>query len=69
MKLSKVLHVATIISGVLGFIAFFGTREGGMMGGGQNSMFGDAVFFLLVAILLQLGAIHHMVLEKRGEII
>ncbi len=80
MKLSKVLHVVSAISGVIGVFAFFGVWGGGMMsetasgmigyGQGYMSMSGSsALFFIAVAIWLQLATIHHMMLEKRGEII
>jgi hypothetical protein len=78
MKLSKVFHVASAISGILGVIAFFGIWGGGMMSGvsgmmgyGQGQMMSgvSALFFLLIAIWLQLATIHHMMLEKKGEIV
>lgn len=79
MKLSKILHVLSVISGVLGVIAFLGVWGGGMMsrvygmmgnyGQGQMMFGGSALFFLIVAIWLQLATIHHMMLEKKGEII
>lgn len=78
MKLSKVFHVLSVISGVLGIIAFFGIWGGGMMSGvygmmgyGQGQMMsgGSALFFILTAIWLQLATIHHMMLEKKGEIV
>ncbi len=80
MKLSKVLHVASVISGFIGVLAFFGVWGGGMMSGTDSGMMGygqgymsmggsSALFFIVVAIWLQVATIHHMMLEKHGEII
>ncbi len=78
MKISKVLHVVSVISGVLGGLSFLGLFGGGMMSGfsgmmgyGQASAFmpmGSIIFFL-IAIWLQIATIHHIMLEKKGEII
>lgn len=73
MKLSKVMHVASVIAGVVGVISFLAA----VFGGTDNSVFGvtkiDALLcagiLMLVAIWLQVGTIHHMMLEKRGEIV
>ena len=73
MKLSKVLHVTSVIVGFIGVVAFIGT----LLGGSDNVVFGvtkmDALAYaavlVLIAIWSQQGAIHHMMLEKRGEII
>ncbi len=70
----------SVISGIVGVFAFFGVWSGGMMSGidsemmgydqGYMSMGGDsALFFIAVAIWLQLATIHHIVLEKKGEIV
>lgn len=82
MKLSKVLHIASVVAGVLGVLSLIGLfgwgggmmDAGGMMGGmaGHESgqmMHMGGVALLLVAIWLQIGAIHHMMLEKKGEVI
>ncbi len=73
MKISKMLHVLSVIAGGVGIITF----AGAMLGGGDNLVFGitkfDALFctaiLLLVAIWLQVATIHHMMLEKKSEII
>ncbi len=73
MKLSKVLHVISVIVGFIGVITFIGT----LLGGSDNVVFGvtkmDAMacsaILILIAIWSQQGAIHHMMLEKRGEIV
>ncbi len=73
MKLSKVLHIGSIIVGLIGVITFIGT----LIGGGDNLVFGVtkmdgltcAAILILIATWLQVGTIHHMMLEKRGEIV
>ncbi len=73
MKLSKIMHVASVIVGAIGVITFLGA----VIGGGDNVVFGitkiDALLcsgiLFLIAIWGQLGTIHHMMLEKNGEII
>ncbi len=73
MKLSKIMHVTSGIVGFVGVIAFLGA----IIGGTDNLVFGitkvDALLcagiLILIAIWLQIATIHHMMLEKRGEII
>ena len=73
MKLSKVLHVVSVLVGFVGVITFIAT----LLGGSDNAVFGvtkmDALactaILILLAIWSQQGAIHHMMLEKQGEII
>lgn len=73
MKLSKLMHVASVIVGLLGI----GALVGAVVGGADNLVFGitkmDALacsgILMLIAIWLAIGTIHHMTLEKRGEII
>ncbi len=74
MKLSKIFHIASVISGVLGvlgILGLFGFWGGGMMGNNQGfmSMSVGSIPLLLAAIWFQIGAIHHMMLEKKGEIV
>ena len=78
MKISKVLHVVSVISGVLGVLSFLGLFGGGMMSGfsgmmgygqGYASMPMGSIGFFLIAIWLQIGTIHHMILEKKGELV
>jgi len=71
MKISKLLHVASVIVGGIGVIAFLGS----VIGGGDNAVFGvtkmDALMcsavLILIAIWAQVGTMHHMMLEKIGE--
>lgn len=73
MKLSKVLHVGSVIVGFIGVITFIGT----LIGGSDNLVFGVtkmdglacAAILILIATWIQLSTIHHMMLEKRGEIV
>ena len=73
MKLSKLMHVASIIVGLAGVVAF----AGAILGGADNLVFGitkmDALLcsaiLILIAIWLAIGTIHHTMLEKRGEVI
>lgn len=67
------MHVASVAVGFTGVITF----SGAILGGSDNLVFGitkvDALLcsaiLILIAIWLQLGTIHHMMLEKRGEIV
>ena len=73
MKLSKLMHVASIIVGLAGVVAF----AGAILGGADNLVFGitkmDALLcsaiLILIAIWFAIGTIHHMMLEKQGEVI
>ncbi len=67
------MHVTSVIAGFAGVVAFLGA----IIGGTDNLVFGitkvDALLcagvLILIAIWLQIATIHHMMLEKRGEII
>lgn len=73
MKLSKLMHVVSVIVGVIGVISFLAA----VFGGADNRVFGitkiDALLcagiLILIAIWLQVATIHHMMLEKRGELV
>ncbi len=73
MKPSKLMHVASVIVGLVGVVVF----AGAILGGSDNLVFGitkvDALLcagiLILIAIWLQVATIHHMMLEKRGEIV
>jgi len=73
MKFSKLMHVTSVIVGFAGVITFIGA----LLGGGDNLVAGvtkiDALLcagiLILIATWLQLATIHHMMLEKRGEIV
>ena len=67
------MHMISVIVGLAGVIAFVAT----IFGGADNLIFGitkaDALLcagiLILIAIWLQVGTIHHMMLEKRGKIL
>ncbi len=73
MKLSKVLHVLSIIAGLAGVFALVGAYiagpDGTLNGFTQNHLFIDAGIRILLAIWLQLATLHHMKLEEKGEFI
>ncbi len=72
MKPSQALHVVSVIVGFAGVTTF----AVAILGGGDNVVFGltklDALLctgiLVLIAIWLQIATIHHLMLEKRGEI-
>lgn len=73
MKISKLLHIVSILVGGIGVVTFMGS----MIGGGDDLVFGvtkmDALMcsaiLILIAIWAQVGTMHHMMLEKTGELI
>jgi len=74
MKFSKILHVISVIAGLLGvlmwLLIFFVWPTGAVwFGVTRDVMIACTVFSFLTAIWLQLATIHHMMLEKKGEII
>lgn len=73
MKPSKLMHVVSVAVGFIGVITF----AGALLGGSDNQVFGVTKFdallcsaiLILIAIWLQIGTIHHMMLERKGEVI
>lgn len=73
MKFSKLIHVGSVIVGFAGVVTFIGA----LLGGGDNIVAGvtkiDALLcagiLILIATWLQLATIHHMMLEKKGELV
>ena len=73
MKISKIMHVVSVLVGFAGAFTFLGA----VFGSTNNMVFGitkiDALLcsgiLVLFAIWGQVGAIHHIMLEKHGEII
>ena len=67
------MHALSVLVGVTGVVSF----AAAVFGGADNIVFGvtkvDALLcaglFMLIAIWLQIATIHHMMLEKRGEIV
>ena len=67
------MHIVSVIVGLAGVVTF----AAAILGGADNLVFGVAKvdvllcagILILIAIWGQIGTIHHMMLEKRGEII
>lgn len=67
------MHVISVFAGFAGGVTFVGA----ILGGSDNLVFGitkaDALLcsaiLILIAIWIQIAVIHHMMLEKKGEII
>ncbi len=67
------MHITSVTVGFAGVITF----AAAILGGADNLVFGvtkvDALlcagFLILIAIWLAIGTIHHMMLERRGEIV
>ncbi|MDO8498096.1 MAG: hypothetical protein Q7S61_06160 [bacterium] len=73
MKVSKVLHMISVIVGFVGI----GTLIMATIAGQTNLVFGFtrehllfcSIIVFLIAIWVQLATIHHTILERKGEII
>lgn len=71
MKISKIIHVSSVVVGLIGTISFLAA----VFGGADNSVLGVtkidvllcAGILILIATWLQIATIHHMMLEKHGE--
>ena len=73
MKIAKIMHVGSVVVGLVGVVVFIktlGVPSDGMIFGITkfDALFCAAILFL-IAIWGQVGTIHHMMLEKNGEII
>ena len=74
MKLSKLFHVLSVLLGLTGIVMWFvailawpaGAVRFGMT---REVMLLCAILSLLTAIWLVIGAMHHITLEKTGEIV
>jgi preprotein translocase subunit SecG len=72
MKLSKLLHVGSVIAGLIGVVTFAAS----IIGGDDNLVFGVtkidsllcSAILILMAIWFVLGAIHHTMLEKKERL-
>lgn len=73
MKLSKIMHVASVIVGLIGVVVFLKTlgvpSDGMVFGITKFDALFCVVILFLIAIWGQIGTIHHMMLEKRGGIV
>ena len=67
------MHIVSVIVGFAGVVTF----AAAVLGSADNLVFGvtkiDALLcagiLILIAIWVQIATIHHMILEKRGEIV
>lgn len=72
MKFSKIMHVASVIVGFAGVISFLVAITGNaesVFGITKADTLACAAVLILIAIWTQIATIHHMVLEKKGELI
>jgi len=74
MKISKVLHIISVIAGLAGvamsaFAVLFWPADVVWFGITRTIMLLCSITTLLAAIWLQIGTIHHMMLEKKGEFV
>ena len=74
MKLSKLLHVLSVVSGLTGVAMWFVAilawpAEVVRFGMTRDVMLGCAGLSLLTAIWLVISALHHITLEKTGAIV
>ncbi len=73
MKLSKLMHIASVLTGLAGVISFtsaiIGTTDGYVFGITKIDALLCSGILILIAIWLAIGTIHHMMLEKHNEII
>ncbi len=73
MKVSKLMHVISVLAGFAGVFTF----AAAILGGADNLVFGitkvDALLcsaiLILIATWVQVATIHHMMLEQRGELV
>ena len=73
MKLSKFFHVLSVLVGLIGVVmwtvAILAWPAGAVrFGVTRDEMLLCAILSLLTAIWLVIGAMHHVTLEKQGEI-
>ncbi len=72
MKLSKLMHLASIVSGLVGVVSFliavFGNAES-VFNITKMDAIACAAVLLLIAIWAAISTLHHMKLEEKGEII
>jgi len=74
MKLSKIFHVISIVMGLIGmamsaFAVLIWPAGVVWFGMTRDIMLLCSITSLLAAIWIQIATIHHMMLEKRGEIV
>lgn len=72
MKISKLMHVVSVIVGFIGVISFliavFGDPQA-VFGIAKADALACSAILILIAIWTQTATIHHMMLEKKGELV
>lgn len=72
MKLSKLIHVVSVVAGLIGVAVFlisvFGSADA-TFGITKMDALACSAILILIATWTQVATIHHMMLEKKGEII
>ena len=66
------MHIGSVIVGVIGVVVFLITVLGSAdatFGITKADALACSAILILIAIWTQIGTIHHMMLEKKGEII
>lgn len=73
MKFSKVMHVGSVIVGFIGVVMFLGAlsvgSDGMIYGITKMDALACVAILILIATWLQIATIHHMLLERKGEIV
>ncbi len=73
MKISKVMHVGSVVVGFIGVVMFLGAltvgSDGMIYGITKMDALACVAILILIATWLQIATIHHIMLEKKGEII
>ena len=73
MKLSKLMHVVSVVVGGIGVGMFIGTIRVGssdiVYGITKMDALACVAILILITTWLQVATIHHMMLEKKGEIV
>jgi hypothetical protein len=72
MKLSKLMHVLSVFVGFTGVVTFSVSIIGNpelIFGITKMDALACTAILLLIAIWVQLATIHHMMLERKGEVI
>ncbi len=74
MKLSKALHVISVMMGFIGmamsaWVVLFWPEGAMWFGVTKNVMMFCSIISLLAAVWIQIATIHHIMLEKQGEIL
>ncbi|MBP6942758.1 MAG: hypothetical protein KBB55_01805 [Candidatus Buchananbacteria bacterium] len=73
MKISRVLHVISVMIGFLGvgvlFVAAVAGQAGSVFGFSREHLLFCSIIVFLIAIWLQVATIHHVMIEKDGKVI